>query len=159
MHSELFPSCLSCRVQTGPSALRLLLEACSSSTFRLLGIPHAMASLSLRGTLLDVKKVGVHLTCWLQGHIVIFPMASPSKPPYSNPISCASPCVPGLTSLARPCQVRQLLSKPVSFYLEVKKLRCRNFPPASEHRNTIYTKLLLQVVLSLFSLSQLYSPK
>lgn len=28
---------------------------------RLLGIPHKMTSLSLRGALLDVKKVAVHL--------------------------------------------------------------------------------------------------
>lgn len=54
--SELFLSFLPCRVQADPSALHLLLKACSSSTVGLLGISHEITSLSLRGTLLDVKK-------------------------------------------------------------------------------------------------------
>lgn len=121
IHSELFPSCLPCRLQADPSALHLLLKAWSSSTSGLLGIPHAVTSLSLRGTLLDVNKVVVHLTCCFERQTVIFPMASPSKPPCSNLISGAFPCTPGLTFLARLCQVPHLLSKPVSFYLEVRK--------------------------------------
>lgn len=150
IHRELFPSYFSCRVLVSPSALHLLLEVWSSSTFELLGIPHAKALLSLRRTLLDVKKVEVHLTCLFHGILWFSPCFSPSKPLYSSPISWASPRVPGLTLLAGPCQVQQPFSEPLSSYLEVQKLYGRNSPPASEHRSTIYKMLLLQVVLSSF---------
>lgn len=149
IHSELFPSCLPCRLQADPSALHLLLKAWSSSTLGLLGIPQAVTSLSLRGTLPDVNKIVVHLTCCFERQTVIFPMASPSQPPCSNLISGASPCTPGLTFLARLC------TSPFQTCIILlggqKKLWCRNFLPASELRNTIYTKLLLQVVLPVHS--------
>lgn len=147
--SEFFPSSLPCRIQADPSALHLLLKTCSSFTVGFLGIPHEMISLSLRETLLHVKKVAVHLTCWFEGQFGILPMASHLTP---TPSGVPLPAPLGSPSLLDYARFHLSFPKPYPFiWRSKKKLCCRNFPPASEHRNTIYTKLLLQVVLPVHS--------
>lgn len=113
----------------------------------LLGIPHEITSLLLRGTLLDVKKVVVHLTCWFEGQIGIFPMASHLIP---TPSVVPLPAHLGSPSLLDYVRFHMSFAKLHHFTWRSKKPLLQKLAP-SEHRNTIYTELLEQLLLPLHS--------
>lgn len=87
------------------------------------------------------------------GHIVISPMASSSQPPYSNPISCSSPCahltcqtMPGSTTLFQTCII----------LLGGQKTLAQKFSPSQQLQEHHLHKVAFAGRLSLFTQPALF---